>query len=695
MKYPLIFKDRPHIMHGGDYNPDQWRDTKDIWLEDMRLAKLAGINTLSVGIFSWVSLEPEEGRLDFSWLDEILDLMAGNGIAAVLATPSGARPAWMSQKYPEVLRVGADRRRNLHGGRHNHCFTSPVYRAKVKQINTLLAERYKGHPALAIWHLSNEYGGECHCELCQEAFREWLKARYAYSLDRLNHAWWTAFWSHTYTDWSQLESPSPIGEGSVHALILDWKRFVTEQTIDFMKAEMAPLRRITPDVPCTTNMMGFYDGLNYFRLSEEIDVASWDNYPTWRADAGDAGDAGHAARIALTHDLNRGLKDGRPFMLMESSPSATNWQPVGKLKRPGVQTLESLQAVAHGSDTVQYFQFRKSRGSFEKFHGAVVDHEGTENTRVFGEVARTGAALAKLDAVAGTAKPSDVALVYDVENRWAIDTFTGFTRDKKYVETLTEHYKPFWKAGVSVDIIDSTKDLDKYKLVIAPMLYMLRPGMAEKIERFVGGGGTLVTTYMTGYVDEHDLCFLGGFPGPLKGVLGVWCEEIDGLYEGEERKIRWGGKEYAARELCEIVHIAADSGAIAAGEYLDDFYAGSPAVTVNRYGEGEAYFIAARMDECFNADFFGALVKKLGIRNATGGNLPEGCTAQTRTDGEHNYVFLMNFTSESKTVDIGSGGGNGGAAGAGGATSLLTGNAIKKTVELPPWGTEIYVEDSN
>jgi beta-galactosidase len=627
---------------------------------------------LSVGIFSWAALEPREDEFDFSWLDEIMGLMADNGIAAVLATPTGARPAWMSQKYPEVLRTEADRRRNLHGGRHNHCYTSPVYRMKASQINALLAERYKNHPTLAIWHLSNEYGGECHCELCQEAFRAWLKTRYA-SLGELNGAWWTAFWSHTYTDWGQIESPSPIGEESVHGLTLDWKRFVTEQTIDFMKAEMAPLKRITPDIPCTANMMGFYDGLNYFRLSEEIDIAPWDNYPTWHADADDAE---RAARISMTHDLNRCLKDGRPFMLMESSPSATNWQPVGKLKRPGVQRLESLLAVAHGSDTVQYFQFRKSRGSFEKFHGAVVDHEGTENTRVFREVAQTGATLAKLDAVAGTAKPADVAIIYDVENKWALDACTGFTNDKKYVETLAAHYRPFWKAGVSVDLIDCTKDLSKYKLVIAPMLYMLRRGFAEKANNFVRGGGALAATYMTGYVDEHDLCFLGGFPGPLKDVLGIWCEEIDALYDGETVKVRWDGKDYLARELCEIVHL---SGAGACGHYAGEFYAGGPAVTVNSCGKGEAYFTAARMEGRFYDDFYGMLSQRFGIRGALNVRPPEGCTAQARTDGENNYTFVMNFTPDEKAVSVNAAG-----------TSLISGDKINETIVLPPWGCEIF-----
>ena len=396
-QFPPINPRFPHFLHGGDYNPDQWPE--EVWAEDMRLMKLSNCNTMSVGIFSWTQLEPEEGKFTFGWLDKIMDLLAANGGYAVLATPSGARPAWMSKKYPEVLRVRPERLRNLHGVRHNHCFTSPVYREKVSIINTKLAERYKDHPALLVWHISNEYNGECHCDLCQAAFRVWLKKKYDNDLDTLNQAWWAAFWSHTYTAWEQIESPSPVGEPLLHGLNLDWKRFCNDQTFDFFRSEIVPLRKYTPNVPITTNFMGLFPGLNYPKFADYVDVVSWDSYPVWHTTGSDWR---LGAQISFVHDQNRSMKGGKPFMLMESTPSNTNWQPIPKLKRPGMHMLSSLQAVAHGSDTVQYFQWRKSRGSSEKFHGAVVDHVGNEHTRVFKDVTDLGAVLKQLDPLIGT-----------------------------------------------------------------------------------------------------------------------------------------------------------------------------------------------------------------------------------------------------------------------------------------------------
>lgn len=646
-RYPPINPRFPFMLHGGDYNPDQWPEA--VWPEDMRLMRLAHVNSASVGIFAWVKSEPADGVYTFDWLDRIMDLLAENGITAVLATPSGARPAWMDQKYPEVMRVTPDRRRRLHGLRHNHCPTSPIFREKVTAMNTRLAERYGDHPALLLWHLSNEYGGECHCDLCQAAFRDWLRARYG-TLDAVNQAWWSAFWSHTYTDWSQIESPSPLGESYLHGLNLDWKRFTTDQMVDFMRHETVPLRQITPDVPVTTNLMGVYPGLNYWKFAPHIDVVSWDSYPLWHQ----VEPVELAAQVSFLHDLNRSLKGGKPFMLMESTPSMTNWMPYATLKRPGMHLLSSLQAVAHGSDTVQYFQWRKSRGSSEKLHGAVVDHAGHEHTRVFRDVTEVGAALARLDDVVGTTTRPDVALIYDWENRWAIDDAQGPVReDKRYFETCIAHHRAFWKRGVPVDVIDMEQPLDSYKVVVAPMLYMVRPGVAERIAAFVEAGGTFVATYWSGIVDASDLCFLGGFPGPLRPVLGIWDEEIDALPPDQHNaiEIAAGGLagRYRVRDLCALIHA---EGAEVLGTYAEDFYAGRPALTVNRFGAGRAYYIAARAEDDFHDAFYGQVLAEAGVKPVLDANLPAGVTAQVRSDGARDWVFVMNFTDATQTVAL-------------------------------------------
>jgi beta-galactosidase len=643
-RFPPVNPNFAHMLHGGDYNPEQWMDHHGVWDEDVRLMKAAHCNVVSIGIFSWSMLEPAEGHFTFDWLDRVIDNLSKADIGFVLATPTGAKPNWMAIKYPEIRRCKPDGTREMQQGRHNHCYTSSVYREKTTIINTKLAERYGTHPGLVMWHLSNEYGGECHCPLCKAAFREWLKDRYE-TLDALNEAWWARFWSHTFTDWDQIDCI----DGSVHGLALDWKRFVTDRTVDFMRHEIAVIRPLSPDKPVTTNMMGFYTGLNYWRFAPYVDVISWDSYPRWHAEQPEW----HTGvSTAFTHDLNRSMKS-KPFILMESTPSQQNWTPIAPLKRLGMHVLSSLQAVAHGADSVMYFQWRKSRGSCEKFHGAVVDHyqAGIEKTRVFQDVTDVGVELEKLADVVGTTTPAEVAIIYDWENRWMIDMESGPRNlEKNHFETCLEHYQPFWQRGVPVDVIDMEQDLGRYKLVIAPMLYMVRSGVGERITRFVEQGGMFVTTYLSGYADGSDLCFLNGFPGPLRDVLGIWAEELDAVPNHKVQKIKaikgnplgLKGK-YDARQFCEMIHA---DGAKVLAKYTTDFYAGQPAVTVNKFGRGKAYYIASRNDRRFMDDLSAALVKQLKLKRAVEAKLPTGVTATWRTDGSRDWVFLMNFTGK-------------------------------------------------
>lgn len=646
-------------MYGGDYNPEQWLSMPQILETDIERFKQARINTVSLGIFSWARLEPREGEFDFGWMERIIDRLYENGISVILATPSGARPHWLADKYPQVLRVNEMRQRALFGVRHNHCMTSPVYREKVRVINTRLAQRFGAHPAVKLWHISNEYGGACHCPLCQEAFRGWLEKKYK-TIDALNDAWCTTFWSHTCDSFEQVESPSPLGESTVMGLTLDWKRFVSDQTIDFMEQEIDALRAAGAEQPATTNLMYHFGDIDYFRLAEKIDVVSWDNYPTWHK-----GPEWETARdTAFWHDVIRGLKK-KPFLMLESCPGATNWQGVSKLKKPGMVEAGSLQSIAHGADAAMYFQMRKSRGGEEKFHGAVLDHYDGDDTRTFQDVCRTGEILERLKEVAGSRTGALAAVIYDWENRWALEGSRGPRNDGLYYEESVEKsYRALRRMGLNVDITDQRGELSDYRLVAAPMQYLFRPGFEEKIRDYVEKGGIFVMTYWSGVVDENDRCFLGGTPHGLMDVFGLRSEEIDALYDWEENTACLPGQEdsasfwpesagmrrsYTCKYLCQLVKPTTARTLMVYGK---DFYAGSPALLRNDYGKGSAYYVCADMEQAFYDDLYRLLVRQAHIPSAWQGPLPEGVELTTRSGGKADYLFLQNFSPDEAELKL-------------------------------------------
>ena len=640
---------RSNLLHGGDYNPEQWLDMPEILEQDIERFKAAGINTVSVGIFAWSMLEPEEGNYHFEWLEQVIDRLWENGISVILATPTGARPKWMADKYPEVLRVSVDGHRNFFGARHNHCYTSPIYREKMRRINTELARRFDSHPAVVLWHISNEYGGECHCPLCQQAFRDWLKERYG-TIEALNKAWNTVFWSHVYNSFDQIESPSPRGESGLHGLNLDWKRFVTHQTKDFVKAEIAAIRAAGAEKPATINMMYDFQGLNYHKFADCLDIISWDTYPVWHKYP----DAQVASDTAMQHDIMRSLKKA-PFLLMESCPSATNWQGVSKLKRPGMLEAASLQAVAHGSDSVLYFQMRQSRGASEKFHGAVIDHYGGADTRVLKEVGQVGDDLKKLQEVCGAQTASEVAVIFDWENRWAMEDAQGPRNNGLYYkETVQKSYDAFRKMGLNVDLIDEEQSLEEYKIVAAPMVYLFRAGFEEKVRAFVEKGGIFVMTYWSGIADETDLCFLGGTPHALTDVFGLRSTEIDALYDWEcnyavSKEGEPFDKTYVCKNLCDLVKTTTAKTLLC---YREDFYQGMPVLTENIYGNGLAYYICADLEQEFYNDFYQMLAKKAGITLPVSWEIPAGVEVSTREDEEAQYLFVQNFNPEAVSVPL-------------------------------------------
>ena len=677
-----IYNNEKRLLHGGDYNPDQWLDYPDILKDDLRLMKLANVNTMTVGIFAWSALEPTEGNYNFEWLDKIIDDVYNQGGRVILATPSGARPAWMSEKYPEVLRTNDRREKMLHGGRHNHCFSSPIYREKTQKMNYKLAERYGNHPALIMWHVSNEYSGDCHCELCQENFRDWLKNKYK-TIENVNKAWWGPFWSHTYTDWSQIESPSSIGENAVHGLNLDWKRFVTDQTIDFYENEAKPLRELTPNVPITTNFMADTDdlipfqSLNYEKFSKHVDILSWDCYPAWHNDWENTKDL--ATKVGFINDLYRSLKQ-QPFLIMECTPSGVNWHNVNKAKRPGMHTLASMQLLAHGSDSVLYFQWRKSRGSSEKFHGAVVDHDNSEENRVFKEVSQVGEILDKIKEIKGSMKQSKVAIIYDWENDWALKDAQGFGKEsRRYPQTLQSHYKYFWNKNISVDVVTPQQDLSKYSLVVAPMMYMMTEETMDRFRDYVKNGGVLVGSYLSGLVNETDLTYLGGWPKTLQEIYGIDVKEIDTLYPKDKNIIKFGNESFEVVDYCTIIE-AKEAEVLA--KYEEDFYKNTPAITKNNLEKGKAYFIGARTNQEFLSKFYDKIVKDLDINEVEDFISECGISIQIRENKDEKYYFVMNFTEEEKNIEI-----------KGSYLNLISGKMMERLNLMKPY--DVYVLKKN
>ncbi|SKC74427.1 beta-galactosidase [Krasilnikoviella flava] len=591
------------IRYGGDYNPEQW--PREVWESDYAAFDLASIDTVTLNVFSWATLQPDEDTYDFAQLDAIVERAVAGGRDVVLATSTGALPPWLAHRHPEVERTDFQGRRHVFGQRHNACPSSPVYRRLSAELAGRVAERYAGTPGLVAWHVGNEYGGfdgGCWCDLCAAGFRVWLRERYG-SLARLNDAWNAAFWSHTFSDWEQIVPPNMLSEhwrGPDHTafqgITLDYRRFMSDAMLANFRDEKARIREHDATTPVTTNFMGMFRPIDYHRWAADLDFASWDNYPP--------GQREHA-RMALAHDVMRGLKDGAPFWVMEQTPTITASRDVNPVKRPGVLRLWSWQAVAHGADAVLYFQMRQSKGACEKYHGAVLDHAGRTDTRAFREVAALGAELDALgDAVLGARTPARVALLFDWDSWWAAEMTDGFNRHARYVDTVLAYYRALWQAGTQVDVVATTADLSRYDVVLAPMLHVLKGDVADRLEGVVARGGSVLASYWSGRADEDANAFLMDAPGPLGPLFGLRVEETDSAEPGVANPVtlKDGDGDDLVSDAGLVFEIVVPQGADVVGTYGAEFYAGTPAVTRHRRGggggePGEAWYVATGLDD--------------------------------------------------------------------------------------------------
>ncbi|PYE53828.1 beta-galactosidase [Deinococcus yavapaiensis] len=660
------------IAYGGDWNPEQW--DRDVWREDVRLFREAGIDLLSINIFAWTMLQPDEDTYDFTHLDEIFTLLHAHGMRVCLGTATAAHPAWMATRYPDILRVDAQGRKRKFGNRHNSCPSSPTYRRFAPRLAGALAERYAAHPALALWHVSNEFSGACYCERCEGRFREWLRARYG-TLEALNHAWNARFWNQTVTDWDEIVAPNVLSVQAhdrrtvLQGLSLDYLRFNSDNILDTYVLEERAIRAHHPDAVITTNLMGAYRSLDYRAWAPHLDVIAWDSYP---------GGRDTPPRTAMLHDLMRGLKDGQPFLLMEQTPSQTNWQPFNALKRPGVMRLQSYHAVAHGAEAVMFFQMRRSPGAGEKFHGAVIEHHGRADTRVFREVAALGEELRRLGNVTlGKRIRSRTAVWFDWESWWASENSLGPSQALDYVEQVAQMYDALYANGVAVDLVGPGSDLSGYEVLAAPVLYLLHPETVDALSAFVKRGGHLVTTFLSGVADVSDRVFPGGPPGPLRALLGLWVEEIDALAPEVTNRIVLSeplGELKGAYDCNLLFDIIRVEGAEVLGTYEGDFYAGTPALTRHAYGEGYAWHVASSAEPEFLRKLFGHLCREQRVE-PTYPNLPVGVEAVVRGDDDDHVLFLLNHGSQAVTVPL-----------VEAVRDLLGGGIVKDEVRLPPYG---------
>jgi len=501
------------LRYGGDYNPEQW--DRATWREDVAAMRAAGVTTVTVGVFSWALLEPEPDRVETAWLDEVLDLLHGAGIEVDLATPTASPPPWLARLDPETLPVDASGHRLHHGSRTHFCPSSPTYRERALAITRAVARRWAAHPAVVMWHVNNELGTTCWCPRCGEAFRGWLRARYG-SVEALDAAWGTAVWSQRYTRWEEVAPPLRAPYLLHPAHTLDYRRFASDALLALYRAERDAIREVDAVRPVTTNLMGFFGGADYRSWAGDLDVISDDSYP-------DPADPGSPVRAALTHDLMRSLADG-PWLLMEQAVGAVSWRPHNVPKTTAVMRQDALRAVAHGADGVLSFQWRASPAGPERFHSAMVPHAGT-GTRLHRAVQQLGRDLAALADVAGTHERAEVALLHDWPSRWAAEEPATPSEHLRVLPQLEAWYRPFWETGVGVDVRHPGDDLEGYRLVLAPQLYLLTDDDAARLRRYVTDGGCLALGPFSAVADGNARVRTGPFPAPFTDLLGAEGEE--------------------------------------------------------------------------------------------------------------------------------------------------------------------------
>ncbi|GAA5206336.1 beta-galactosidase [Streptomyces thinghirensis] len=643
MNHPLtdVTRTLGGIAYGGDYNPEQW--PREVWREDVRLMREAGVNLVTVGVFSWSRIQPRPGTYDWSLLDEVLDLLHAHGIAVDLATATAAPPPWFTRQHPDARPVTASGTRLAHGSRQVFCPSSPAYAEAADALVTALAARYGDHPALVVWHVHNEWGNHnalCYCDTSADAFRSWLRERYK-NLDALNDVWGTDFWSQRYGDWEEIDPPRDTTAFRNPGQELDYHRFCSDALLTRHRAETTILRRIAPRVPITTNVMGTLEKkVDGYAFAAECDLVSVDHYLP-------AADPDGHIDLALNADLARGMARGRPWLLMEHSTSAVNWQPVNVAKQPGEMRRNSLAHLARGADGLMFFQWRQSRVGAEKWHSAMLPHAGTEG-RVWKEAKALGAELAALREVTGSRVHGDVAMLFDWHTWWALELQARPSDQTRYLDAVRDWYEALWTLNITCDLVPPDADLTGYRAVVAPSLYLLSDHDADNLSRYVDQGGHLAVGCFSGVVDEYDRVHLGGNPGALREVLGLVADEYLPLRTQDHALLEDGTR---VRQWVERVETRGCTPVLRFADTTDGGPAhGGPAVTRHSFGRGTAWYTATRLPVTALREVLRTLCAQAGAHPVV--DAPPGLEAVRRTGEEHAYLFLINHTLDTAHVSV-------------------------------------------
>ncbi len=653
------------IAFGCDYNPEQWGP--EMWVQDVALMREAGVDLVAINIFGWAELEPRPGEYDFTTLDTVIELLHANGIRVNLGTGTSSPPPWLTTRHPEILPVAVDGTTRYPGGRQAWCPSSPVFRSHALRLVEKVAERYGHHPAIALWHVSNELG--CHNALCydhqsDEAFRRWLERRYV-TIEALNAAWGTSFWSQRYSDWNEILTPKLTLSSRNPSQLVDFHRFSSDELLDYYRSEAAVIREHSK-VPVTTNFMvtAHIRNLNYWSWAPEMDVVANDHYLDNRLDD-------PTTELSFSSDLTRGLAGGNPWLLMEQSTGAVNWQPHNLAKAPGEMTRNSLTHVARGAEAICFFQWRASQQGSEKFHSALVPHAGTD-TALWREVVALGGTLDRLDEIKGTTVVADVAVIFSWESWWAGDGESRPSQSVKYLEQAHAAYDALHRLGVTVDFVAPDGDLSRYKLVVAPALYMVSDAQAANINDYVASGGHAVVTFFSGIVDEDDRVRLGGYPGAFRETLGITVEEFSPLAPGHTVTLDSGSTASLWTERLR------STGADVVASYLDGPLPGTPAITRNTFGEGTAWYLATALEADALRNVMRDAVAAAGVV-ALGPETNGDIEVVRRAAEDRSYLFVINHGTTGITYPTS-------------GVELVTGDALIGVVDVPAGAVRVIRE---